>query len=145
MAAIATINLKDAQATPVTHAFAYASMANERGSGRVVYEDRALGIYIGYNKLTLGVDRPSGNAKQATRNLRLMIKLETPKLEVVSNSTVSGIPAAPTVSYRPVAELMVTCPERSQLQDRQDLRKFLLEALASAPVVDMFEKFELPY
>ena len=145
MAAIANIVLNDAQATPVAHTFAYASMENTRGSGSVVFEDRAVGIYIGYNKLTLAIARPKGDAKSATRNLQLMIKVETPKLETVSNNTINGIAPAPTVSYRPVAELKVTLPERSQLQDRKDLKKYVIEALNNAFVTDMFEKFELPY
>lgn len=145
MAAIANIVLNDAQATPVARTFAYASMDNQRGTGQVVFEDRAAGVYIGYNKLTLGIVRPKGDARSASRNLQLMIKIETPKLEVLSNSTVSGIAPAPTVSYRPVADLKVTLPERSQLQDRKDLQKFVREALTNAFVTDMFEKFELPY
>lgn len=145
MAAIANIVLNDAQATPVAHTFSYASMENLRGTGLVVFEDRAIGTYIGYNKLTLTVARPKGDARAANRNLRLMIKLETPKLEVVSNSTISGIQPAPTVSYRLAAELAVTIPERSQLQDRKDLQKMFREALSSAAVTDMFEKFEAPY
>lgn len=145
MAAIANITLNDAQATPVAHTFAFASMENQRGSGSVVFEDRVAGIYIGYNKLTLGISRPKGDAKSATRNLQLMIKIETPKLEVVSNNTINGIAPAPTVSYRPVGEIRVTVPERSQLQDRKDLQKYLREALNNAFVTDIFEKFELPY
>lgn len=145
MAAIANIVLNDAQGTPVAHTFSYASMENQRGSGSVVFEDRVAGIYIGYNKLTLAISRPKGDAKAATRNLQLMIKIETPKLETVSNNTVSGIAPAPTVSYRPVAEIRCVVPERSQLQDRKDLQKFLKEALNNAFITDMFEKFELPY
>lgn len=145
MAAIANIVLNDAQATPVAHTFAYASMDNQRGTGQIVFEDRAVGVYIGYNKLTLAIARPKGDARSASRNLQLMMKIETPKLEVLSNSTVSGIAPAPTVSYRPVAELKVILPERSQLADRKDIQKFVREALNNAFVTDMFEKFELPY
>lgn len=145
MAAIANIVLNDAQATPVAHTFSFGSIENSKNSGSVMFEDRVAGIYIGYNKLTLAVHRPTGDGKTANRNLKLGIKIETPKLETVSNNTISGIAPAPTVSYRPVAQLVVTLPERSQLQDRKDLRKYLLEVLANTFVVDMFEKFELPY
>lgn len=145
MAAIANIVLNDAQATPVAHTFAYASAGNQRGSGQVVYEDRAIGVYIGYNKLTLAIARPKGETRSAGRNLQLMVKIETPKMEVLSNSTVTGIAPAPTVSYRLVAELKVTMPERSQLQDRKDLQKYLREAFNNSFVTDLFEKYELPY
>lgn len=145
MAAISNIVLNDAQATPVAHTFAFGSIENNKSFGSVTFEDRVAGIYIGYNKLTLAVQRPTGDGKTANRNLKLVLKVETPKLETVSNNTVSGIAPAPTVSYRPVAELVVTMPERSQLQDRKDLKKFMIEALNNAFVTDMFEKFELPY
>lgn len=141
MANIANIVLNDAQATPVAHTFAPALVE----AGRAVLEDRASGIYIGYNKLTLTLSRPTGQPNSATRNLVLGIKIETPKMETVSNGTVSGIAPAPTVSYRPWAELKVTVPERAALQDRKDLQKFLKDILSNTYVVDMFEKFELPY
>lgn len=141
MANIANIVLNDAQATPVAHTFAPASVE----AGRAVLEDRASGVYIGYNKLTLTLSRPTGQPKSATRNLVLGVKMETPKMETVSSSTVAGIAPAPTVSYRPFAELKVTVPERSVLQDRKDLQKFMREVLANPFVTDMFEKFELPY
>lgn len=141
MANIANIVLNDAQGTPVAHTFAPAIAE----AGRAVLEDRAIGIYIGYNKLTMMLNRPSGASQSATRNLTAVVKIETPKLENVTNNTVSGIAPAPTVSYRPVAELKVTFPERCSLQDRKDLQKFMKEALANAFVTDLFERYELPY
>lgn len=141
MANIANIVLNDAAATPVAHTFAPAIAE----AGRAVFEDRVTGVYIGFNKLTLTLSRPTGQPQSATRNLTLSIKIETPKMEVVSNGTVSGIAPAPTVSYRPVAELKVTMPERAALQDRKDLQKFMREVLANSFVTDMFEKYELPY
>lgn len=141
MAAIANIVINDGQGTPVAHTFAPAKTQADFA----VLEDRAAGVYIGYNKLTFALARPSGSAKNATRNLKLSIKIETPKLEVVSNNTISGIAPAPTVSYRPVVELVATLPERSALQDRKDLQAFIKNVLSSTFVTDAFEKFELPY
>lgn len=146
MAAIANIVIADGQGTPVNHTFAPAKTQADMA----VLEDRTSAsnpnaLYIGYNKLTFSLVRPSGNASAATRNLKLSIKVETPKLETVSNSTVSGIAPAPTVSYRPVAELLVTIPERSSLQDRKDLQAFVKNLMANSFVTDAFEKFELPY
>lgn len=141
MAQIANIVINDGLATPVAHTFAPAKALADYA----LLEDRVSGIYIGYNKLTLALTRPQGDSKSATRNLKLSIKIETPKLETVSNNTYSGIPFAPTVSYRPVAELMVTLPERCSLQDRKDLQAFMKNVLSSAFVTDCFEKYELPY
>lgn len=141
MATIANIVLNDAQATPVAHTFAPALTP----MGEAHWEDRSAGQYIGYNKLSMKVQRPSGNGVTGTRNLKLMLKVETPKLENVTNSTVSGIAPAPTVSYRPVAELVVTLPERCSLQDRKDLQKYLLQLMSNAFVTDLFEKYETAY
>ncbi|DAD51195.1 TPA_asm: coat protein [ssRNA phage SRR7976325_13] len=141
MAAIANIVVNDGATTPVAHTFAPAKTSADVA----LLEDRVAGIYIGFNKLTLALTRPNGAAKNATRNLKLSIKIETPKLETVSNNTVSGIAPAPTISYRPVVEMVATFPERCSLQDRKDLQAFLKNVLANSFVTDAFEKYELPY
>lgn len=141
MAAIANIVINDGQGTPVAHTFAPAKTQADMA----LLEDRTAGIYIGYNKLTFALMRPVGTSKEATRNLKLSIKIETPKLETVSNNTVSGIAPAPTISYRPVVELIATFPERCSLQDRKDLQAYIKNVLANSFVTDAFEKYELPY
>lgn len=141
MSAIANIVINDGQGTPVAHTFAPAKTQADWA----LLEDRAAGLYIGYNKLTFDLKRPTGESRQASRNLKLSIKVETPKLEVVSNSTVSGIAPAPTISYRPTAELVVTFPERCSLQDRKDLQAYIKNLLSNTFVTDAFEKYELPY
>lgn len=141
MSAIANIVINDGQGTPVAHTFAPAKTQADWA----LLEDRVAGMYIGYNKLTFVLTRPTGDSRQASRNLKLSIKIETPKLEVVSNSTVSGIAPAPTISYRPVVELIATFPERCSLQDRKDLQAYLKNILSNSFVTDAFEKYELPY
>lgn len=141
MSAIANIVLNDAQATPVAHTFAPAKTVADYA----LLEDRVAGLYIGFNKLVFDLRRPKGNAQVANRNIDLVIRVETPKLEVVSNNTVSGIAPAPTVSYRPVAELKFTFPDRCSLQDRKDLQKYVLQLMSNSFVTDAVEKFELPY
>lgn len=141
MAAIANIVINDGLATPVAHTFAPAKTQADLA----LLEDRVSGIYIGYNKLTFSLQRPNGASNSANRNLKLSIKIETPKLETVSNNTYSGIAPAPTVSYRPVVEVFATIPERATLQDRKDLLAFAKNALANVFVTDAFEKYELPY
>lgn len=141
MAAIANIVINDGQATPVAKTFAPAKTSADMA----LLEDRSSGVFIGFNKLTIALARPTGASNNASRNLKLSIKIETPKMETVSNSTVSGIAPVPTVSYRPVAELMVTLPERCSLQDRKDLQAYVRNVLSNAFVTDAFEKYELPY
>jgi hypothetical protein len=88
--------------------------------------------------------RPTGPGGTANRNLRLTLRIETPKLETVSNSTVSGIAPAPTISYRLSAELNLVVPERSALQDRKDIRKYFASLMADTQVVDFIENFVVP-
>lgn len=141
MAQIANIAINDGQGTPVSHVFAPAKAIADEAQ----FEDRAAGIYIGYNKLVLKLERPQGDSRSATRNLKLRLRIETPKMETVSNSSVSGIAPAPTVSYRPMVEMVATLPERCSLQDRKDLQAFLKNVLSNSFVTDAFEKYELAY
>lgn len=141
MPQIGNIVLADAQATPVTHTFAPAKTQADMA----LLEDRSAGLYVGYGKLMFSLTRPQGASKTSNRNLRLQIRVETPKLEVVSNNTVSGISPAPTVSYRPVAVLEMTFPDRCSLQDRKDLQKYLIQLLQNSFVTSAFEDYELPY
>lgn len=141
MAQIANVVINDGQGTPVAHTFAPAKAIADEAQ----FEDRAAGIYIGFNKLILKLERPQGEAKSATRNLKLRLRIETPKMETVSNSSVSGIAPAPTVSYRPMVEMVATLPERCSLQDRKDLQAFLKNVLSNSFVTDAFEKYELAY
>jgi len=141
MPAISNIVINDGQATPVAKTFAPAKTMADWA----LLEERSAGIFIGYNKLTFSLTRPQGPSKAASRNLKLSIKIETPKLENVTNSTISGIAPAPTISYRPVVELVATFPERCSLQDRKDLQAYIKNALNNAFVTQAFENYELPY
>lgn len=139
MTAIANIVVNDAAATPVAHTFAPAKAEADYA----LLEDRAGGFYVGYNKLSFRLTRPTGSTGNA-RNLKLNIKIETPKLETLGTNS-AGITPPPTVAYRPVAELVVTLPERSSLQDRKDLHAFVKNVLANAATTLAFEQYELPY
>lgn len=141
MAAIANIVLPDAQGTPVNHTFAPAKTSADYA----LLEDRSAGLYIGFNKLVFSLTRPKGQSNSSNRNLHLEIRVETPKLETVSNNTISGIAPAPTVSYRPMATLSMVFPDRCALQDRKDLQKYVLGLLSNAFVTSAVENYELPY
>jgi len=140
MAAIAPIVIQDAQNPAQDHTFAPARTQADYA----LFEDRSSGTYVGFNKLTYILKRPQGPSKGGQRNLKLTIKLETPKLEGTPANS-GGVPPAPVVAYRPVAELNVTFPERSSLQDRKDLLALLRGVLWNVFTVDAFEKYELPY
>ena len=142
MSQIANIVLNDAQATPVAHTFGPARTPVDGA----LWEDRSSSQYIGYNKVTMELRRPTGSSGgSANRNIKAVIRIETPKLENVTNSTVSGIAPAPTVSYRPMAELTFTFPERCSLGDRKDLQKYVLQLMSNVFVTDLVEKYEVAF
>lgn len=141
MSAISSIVINDGMGVPVAHTFAPAKASDDFAQ----FEDRVSGIYVGYNKLTLSLQRPKGPANVSNRNLKGSIKIETPKMETTSNNTIAGIAPAPTISYRPVVELNVTFPDRCNLQDRKDLLAYIKNVLSNAHVVTFFENYELPY
>ena len=142
MSQIANIVLNDAQATPVAHTFGPARTPVDGA----LWEDRSSSQYIGYNKVIMELRRPTGSSGgSANRNIKAVIRIETPKLENVTNSTVSGIAPAPTVSYRPMAELTFTFPERCSLGDRKDLQKYVLQLMSNVFVTDLVEKYEVAF
>lgn len=141
MPAIKNIVINDGLATPVAHTFAPAKTQADYAQ----LEDRSSGIYIGYNKLVFKLDRPSGNSNVANRNVKLAVRVETPKMETLSNNSAAGIAPAPTVSYRPWVEVNGCFPERSSKQDRKDLRVYLIGVLQSVEGIAAFEDHELPY
>jgi len=141
MAAATNLTINDGLATPVAHTFEVAKLQPESA----LFEDRVAGIYIGFNKLVFNVSRPTGDSKAATRNLKVSFRIETPKMETVSNNTYSGVAPAPTVAYRPVFEGTFTLPERCSLQDRKDLLAYVKNTLSQVVVDNLIQKFELPY
>lgn len=141
MPAIANTILMDGAATPLARTFAPAKVSPDAA----MLENRSSGTYIGFDKLVYELSRPKGNSNVANRNLKLTLRIETPKLEVVSNNTVSGISPAPTVSYRPFGELTFVFPERSSRQDRKDLRALFVSLLNHASSIAAIEDLELPY
>lgn len=141
MAAIANIVLADALGTPVNHTFEPARSTADFAQ----WEDRSSTYYVGYNKITMQLKRPSGSQKTGNRNLRAMVKIETPKLENVTNSTISGIAPAPTVAYRLTKESVYVLPERCALQDRKDLRKYGANLENNQFVIDLVESLTIAY
>lgn len=120
--AIADMTINDGQATPVSHNFEVARV----GSDFVQFEDRVNGVYVGYNRLTLQMVRPKGASSDGNRNLKLLLKVETPILEEVSagGSSPQGYTPAPKVAYRLVSECKFTVPERASLAELADLFAF---------------------
>lgn len=143
MAAALSIVLADAQATPVNHTFVPIGPDN---NGVWWFEDQSAASPIGYSRISIEHKRPAP-AKQgdnsANRVYRVKIGLHTPKLETLSNSTVSGIVPAPTLSYIPRCNIELIIPERASLQDRKDLRKFTQFLMADTNVVNLVEALQM--
>lgn len=142
MAAAANIVLADAQATPVNHTFI---PLGPDANGVWWFEDQSAAAPIGYNRISVQLSRPLG-AKQgdnsSTRVARMKVGIHTPKLETVSNNTVSGIAPAPTLSYIPRCNIEFILPERASLQDRKDIRKFAALVLGDANVLNAVESLQ---
>lgn len=141
MAAIANIVLADALGTPVNHTFEPAKASADYA----LWEDRSAAYYVGYNRLSMMLKRPTAGKKVGDRNIRAKIVVETPKLENTTNSTISGIAPAPTVSYRLSANMEFVLPERCSLQDRKDIRKYAQVLLTGQPAIDLIETYAVPY
>lgn len=130
--AAANIVLADAQATPVNHTFV--PLGYDR-DGLYWWEDQSAASPIGYWRISMQLIRPQiGKAGEASdrRTYRAKLGLHEPVLENVTNSTVSGVAPAPTISYIPRCFTEYVLPERSSLQNRKDIRKMMANLLAEA-------------
>lgn len=142
MAAASNIVLADAQATPVNHTFI---PLGPDANGVWWYEDQSASSPIGYNKISIELKRPLSTKQgenSASRVARVKVAVHTPKLEVTSNNTVSGIAPAPTISYTLRCQAEFILPERGALQDRKDIRKYMDFLMAATPVVDAVENLQ---
>jgi len=137
MPAIANIVINDALATPVAHTFAPVSQGLMGSS----FADRVGGVAVGYPAISVVTTPPSKNS----RLFKTRIKVTLPVLENVTNSTVSGVAPAPTLSYTMTADMTFFMPERSALQNRKDIIAYAKGALANALIAAVLENNETIY
>lgn len=139
MSAAVNIVLADALATPVNHTFI---PLGKDDKGVFWFEDQSQASAIGYWRISYEFRRPGpakvGSSSQ-NRTIRAVIGLHEPVLETLSNSTVSGIVPAPTLSYTPRCFTEYVMPERSSLQNRKDLRKMNYNLQNEAQLVALIE------
>jgi hypothetical protein len=133
------IVLADAQATPVNHTFVPVG----RDDNQIFwFEDQSNANAIGFWKISVELKRPAAPVAKTSseqRTYRAKIGLHEPVLETLSNSTVSGILPAPTVSYIPRAFMDFVMPERAALLDRKNIRKMAALLLAETQVTALIE------
>lgn len=143
MAAIANVTLSDAAGTPVVHTFTPTRVGVEGANLKALWHDRSAnaGVSAGFFTLDMSYSAPSKDRK----SYRLGLKLSTPVLEVLSNSTVTGIEPAPTVSHVPLVQIDFVLPERATLQNRKDLLAMVRELIDETIVTNLVESLEPVY
>jgi hypothetical protein len=138
MGAVTTITLADAQATPVNHVFVPIGTDTQ---GTWWFEDQSAATPIGYNRISMAFSRPGNpapGANASSRVTRVKIGLHTPKLETLGTSDTGIVPPA-TVAFVLRANIELILSDRSSLQDRKDLRKFVQGICADAQFYSMVE------
>lgn len=141
MAAVAQIVLADAQATPVNHTFI---PLGPDTNGVWWYEDQSRPSPIGFWKVSISLTRPKAanrGTSSTDRVSRVKVGMYMPQLETLGNNS-SGLTPSPTVAYVLTASVQFTLPERSTLQDRKDLRKFVPLVMADAAVIAAVESLQ---
>lgn len=139
MASQANITINDGKTTPVSHTFYMngAGWSSTLGGILATWVDRSPAAAVGFWKLSLSFKEPGKGRK----NYIVVAKSEVPVLENVTNSTVSGISPAPTVSYNPISKTEFSMPERSTTDARKDQlaihRNFLANAVVTAAIQDL--------
>ena len=139
MATATPIVLADAQATPVNHTF---TPIGKDEKDVFWFVDQSQSNAIGYWRISVEINQPrlaQPNESSSRRVARIMIGVHEPVLENVTNSTVSGVAPAPTVSYIPRSFHEFVLPERAALQDRKNLRKMAANLLADANIIAVVE------
>lgn len=141
MAAVTNIVLPDAQATPVNHTFI---PIGPDQNGVWWFEDQSTASPIGYNRISLQIVKsgnPSPGSNASTRVNRVRMGIHTPKLETLGTSDAGFTPAA-TVAFVLRANLEFILSDRSSLQDRKDLRKYVQGLCGDAQFYAMIENLQ---
>lgn len=144
MPVAANIVLADAQATPVSRTFTPVG-PDAKDPTLFWFEDQSAASPIGFWRISVKLKRPSparANESSQGRVNRVSIQMWQPILETVSNSTVTGIVPAPTLSYIPMSSMEFVIPERASLLDRQNLRKMTSGLVANSSVTSVIENLQ---
>jgi hypothetical protein len=137
MSSIANLVLNDGQATPVPVTFTPTAASLDQAT----WQDRSSGIYTGMPTIILSSRRPV----KGSDLFKVRATMKLPIMEVVSNSTVSGIAPAPTIAYVMTGNVEFMLPSRSTQQNRKDLTAFIKNLLAEVQFTNLVDNFESPY
>jgi hypothetical protein len=138
LAAIASISLTDAAATPLVRVF---SPTRKKDGELFTYHNRSSGIVVGFDAFSI----QTRQADKTTKATKVTLKLVTPILEQTSPSTTTGIQPAPTVAYNLLASVELVLPDRSSLQNRKDLLAMIRDALSETVVTQAVHDYDFPW
>lgn len=144
MTAVTSIVLADALATPVNHTFI---PLGPDSKGTWWFEDQSQANPVGFWRISLSLTRagnPAAGASAVERIARVKVGLHEPVLESLSNNS-AGFTPAPTVAYVSRCYTEYVLPERTTLQNRQDLRKMSADLQKNTMVVAMVESLQNVY
>lgn len=144
MAAFASMTIADALGTPVNHTFIPARIEN----GMYVWEDQSAasnpnGVPVGFNTITaMGVMSKDTNAGKG--KFALDYRYTQPTLEVVSNSTVTGILPAAIRGYECAVFIKTVFSARSTAQNRADAFKMAVLGYQNSQISDWAKNYQQP-
>lgn len=133
-----SITLTDGATTPVARVF---NPAIKSADGVYVYHNRAGGIVVGYDALSVKTQQPSKTSKATVVSLKLV----TPILEQTSPSTSTGIQPAPMLAYNLIGKMEFVLPDRSTQQDRKNLLTMMRDLIDEALITESVESLDPTY
>lgn len=145
MGAVTNLVINDGLATPVVHTFVPLGQDTQ---GVWWFEDQSPTTTIAYKRISLSLTRPAtakpGESSKDRVN-RVRIRIYDPVADNITNSTVSGVLPAPQLAYVVQADCTFMIPERSTVQNREDIRVYMSQVLTLANVVEMIEQLRNIY
>lgn len=145
MGAVTNLVINDGLTTPVAHTFVPLGQDTQ---GVWWFEDQSPTTTIAYKRISLSLTRPAtakpGESSKDRVN-RVRIRIYDPVADNITNSTVSGVLPAPQLAYVTQADCTFMIPERSTVQNREDIRVYMSQVLTLANVVEMIEQLRNIY
>lgn len=138
------IVIADASGTPVNHTFVPMGFDP---SGVYWWVDQSQDNPLGYWKISAAVSKPppgSPGTSSDGRNFRVKVALHEPVLANITNSTVTGVMPAPTLSHVVRSYHEYVLAERATQLERQHIRKMSPLLLQNAQIVALIDTLAYP-
>lgn len=128
MSQLANIVINDGLATPGSHTFAPAL----RAGNLIEWQDRAPGVFAGFNRITLDTKPITGRNGM----YRATLKVVAPTLAVTSPQGGTGVQPNPTAAYHTEAILQFIIPSASDRNARANALAYIRNVLSNEQIVD---------